>query len=220
MAKNTKNKQKQYDNNRQGTRTRNWTFILYPEDAPSNYLELLESLIVPLALSPLHDRDCNADGSPKKPHYHGIITFGAVKHEKQVIDTLGVLFGFSQDNAESIVGVATPKMISSMESMVKYLTHAENPEKEQYAQEDIIQLNGFNYASYLKFSKDEILRLMIELDNLIRDNDITEYAILCELLVGHGRLDLYEILTMKQTTHYRALISSLRHQFIDKNDNQ
>lgn len=204
-----KNKNKTYDKKRQGTRTRNWTLILYRDDIPTDFIDRIDSLITPYCLSPIHDLDVNADGEPKKAHYHLVIKFGQVKHEQQVFDIFAELFGLSE---ESIVGVAKPQMITSMESMVKYLTHADNPDKAQYEEKDIIEGHGFNYHTYLKFSKQETIQKMQEIEELILNHGIYEYAFVCDLLTKLGRSDLYEILTMKHTIHFNAYIRSMRHQ--------
>ncbi|HDT7711324.1 TPA: replication protein, partial [Enterococcus faecium] len=46
-------------------RTRNWTFVVYPESAPENWREFLDELHVPWVESPLHDKDVNPDGELK-----------------------------------------------------------------------------------------------------------------------------------------------------------
>ncbi|MGQ7458473.1 Rep family protein, partial [Streptococcus suis] len=64
---------------------RDWTFIVYPESAPSNWREIFDETHMRWVESPLHDKDVNADGERKKPHWHillssdGPITESAVK---------------------------------------------------------------------------------------------------------------------------------------------
>lgn len=41
------------------SRTRNWSFIVYPESAPNNWREILQEEMTPFAVSPLHDKDIN-----------------------------------------------------------------------------------------------------------------------------------------------------------------
>ena len=52
MPKGSNLKQKKID-----TRGRYWTFLLYPESMPKNTFEYLESLRVPVVISPLHRND-------------------------------------------------------------------------------------------------------------------------------------------------------------------
>ena len=39
------------------TKARNFTFIIYPESIPEDWRACLEKLDVPMAISPLHDKD-------------------------------------------------------------------------------------------------------------------------------------------------------------------
>ena len=47
-------------------RKRNWVFVVYPDSAPENWVEKLREMRVPGFISPLHDKDVNPDGEPKK----------------------------------------------------------------------------------------------------------------------------------------------------------
>ncbi|MBC9721970.1 MAG: replication protein RepB, partial [Lactobacillus sp.] len=42
-------------------KSRYFTFLLYEDSAPDNYLELLESLNIPMAISPWHDLDIKTE---------------------------------------------------------------------------------------------------------------------------------------------------------------
>lgn len=64
-------------------RTRNFATVLYSESAAENWRDILEQEFVPCFISPYHDKDINADGSVKKPHFHIIIMFDSVKTEEQ-----------------------------------------------------------------------------------------------------------------------------------------
>ena len=66
------------------TRTRSWTFVLYPESAPPDWRDRLDDFHIEWVESPLHDRDINGDGQPKKPHIHVLLSFGSVKSYDQV----------------------------------------------------------------------------------------------------------------------------------------
>ena len=46
-------------------RSNKWTFLLYQESAPENYLETLEEMHVPFVLSPWHDKDVNKEEAAK-----------------------------------------------------------------------------------------------------------------------------------------------------------
>ena len=61
---------------KKNTKKRNWAFVLYPESAPEDWKEQLQLAGLQCAISPLHDKDLNADGTPKKAHYHIILVYG------------------------------------------------------------------------------------------------------------------------------------------------
>ena len=64
-------------NQEKSVKKRNWAFVLYPESAPKDWREQLARSGVACAISPLHDRDINPTGEPKKPHYHVILVYGS-----------------------------------------------------------------------------------------------------------------------------------------------
>lgn len=43
-------------------RTRNFATVVYPESAPENWERILEEHCVPAFISPLHDKDIDAEG--------------------------------------------------------------------------------------------------------------------------------------------------------------
>lgn len=53
-------------------KARYFTFLLYPESIPSDWELKLETLGVPMAISPLHDKDKSSIKGQKykKAHYH------------------------------------------------------------------------------------------------------------------------------------------------------
>lgn len=65
-------------------RTRNWTFVVYPESAPDNWREIIDEYRTPWIESPLHDKDVNPDGELKKPHWHVMMMFPTNKSYDQI----------------------------------------------------------------------------------------------------------------------------------------
>lgn len=55
-------------------KARYFTFLLYPESIPNDWIYKLELIGVPIAVSPLHDKDLSdVEGQKyKKAHYHVI----------------------------------------------------------------------------------------------------------------------------------------------------
>lgn len=72
----------------------------------------------------LHDKDLNADGSLKKPHYHVVITKGNPSTIKTISKQLGIPQNYIQ-------------RVQNFKSMIAYLTHDENEDKIKYDRKDI-----------------------------------------------------------------------------------
>ena len=70
-----------------------WLFEFYPDSAPENWREIINSWLVDCLVSPLHDSDVNEDGTPKKPHWHGILFFDGQKSFEQVKELIAPLNG-------------------------------------------------------------------------------------------------------------------------------
>lgn len=150
-------------------RVRNFATIVYPESAPVNWQELLAKQFIPAFISPLHDKDINPDGEPKKAHYHVMLMFEGKKSPEQVKDIIA-LFG----------GVGC-EIVNSLRGYSRYLCHLDNPEKYQYSPEDVRNLCGADYiaACSLVIDKYKAIREMIEfckVNNLVCYADLLEYA--------------------------------------------
>lgn len=212
MPKNPKSKQRSYDKKRAGMRSRNWLAVIYPDDLPADYVDILSQTGINAVLSPIHDKDVNADGSPKKVHRHLVLTFDSVKTSAQVYDFFGELFGKQvSENSDktSVIGVAMPQRCANKVGAVRYLTHMDNPEKAQYDKADIICLGGANVDEMLKASPDETFVLQATVESIIEEAGFTEYAVVARYLRDTD-FELYKTFTT-HTLHFNAFIRSRRH---------
>ena len=132
-------------------RTRSYATVVYPGSSP-DFLEKLNELKVPCFVSPLHDKDINPTGEPKKPHYHVLFCFESVKSETQ-----------AREMCTAIGGVGCEK-VNSMRGYARYLCHYDNPEKAQYDCNEVKQLFGADYQSVISLNSDRygLIRDMIE----------------------------------------------------------
>lgn len=179
---------------------RNWAFVLYPESAPKNWREQLLQTGLQCAISPLHDRDINPTGEPKKPHYHVILAYsGPTSYNVVKALTNGKL------------GQTIPQPLEQIEGYYRYFTHKDNPEKAQYNASDIETINGFDIRNYIDLTKSEVIRLKREIQAFIRDNEIMEYADLMDLLMDAGEemADHYEV-AANNTVFFDRYLSSRR----------
>ncbi len=144
-----------------------WWFVLYIESAPDNWRNILNDMHIAYVVSPYHDHDENADGTPKKPHYHVLMKFESnwmFKDVKRLITD--VLHQPEPERALNPVGAA------------RYLTHMDNPEKYQYTAEKIEEHNGLTMRSIIKMSDAEEDMLSKEIEAVIRERRITDFATL------------------------------------------
>lgn len=208
MAKNSKAVQQKADEKRKGQRTRNWTVIAYPDDLPDTWQDMLDDKCVKWICSPLHDKDLNADGQPKKPHYHLLFMFDVVKTKEQVKAIFGELYGWSDD---SVIGIATPQTVSDRCALVRYMAHLDNPSKAQYDVSAIVGHCGADPLELLKHSASEMREIVVAMEEYIDDNNITELVDFAKA-IRYDHQDWHDVLCTKMTVYFNAYIRSNRHR--------
>lgn len=180
-------------------RTRNWTFIVYPESAPENWRELIDGMHVPWIESPLHDKDVNPDGEIKKAHWHVLIFFDGKKSFNQVKKIT--------DNINSPI----PEPCVNSKGMVRYFAHLDNPEKFQYSKNDILSHCGADVTKFLTSSGGDKLKLLAEMQDWIDENDCMEFSDLARYAKSERFDDWYEIIATQSTIFLNTYIRSNRH---------
>lgn len=180
---------------------RNWAFVLYPESAPKDWKEQLQQTGLQCVISPLHDKDVNPTGEPKKAHYHIILCYsGPTAYNVVKALTNGKL------------GQTVPQPLEQVRGYYRYLTHEDNPEKAQYSKLDIETLNGFNISDFVELTKSEISKKTREIMQFIRDNNITEYAELMDILMdsGDSMADHFDV-AANHTLFFKSYLTSRWH---------
>lgn len=166
-------------------KARYFTFLLYPESIPENWKERLELIGLPIAISPLHDKDVSdVDGQKyKKAHYHVVYV------AKNPVTAESVRIKIKRSLGDSSVSMVKI-VISSMENMYLYLTHDSKDAiakgKHKYNKKDIELLNNFDIDRYLTLDveeKDEMLNIVCD---LIDDHDIANMRELRRFIRVHG----------------------------------
>lgn len=157
-------------NKKQSTRTRNWTFIVYPESAPDNWKELLQKEFTPFAVSPLHNLDVNeGTGEIKKAHWHVLIKYKGVKTYEQVLKAIKPLNG------------SIPQPVANADGLIRYFVHRDNPEKAQYDIADIFSFMDVDIVSPFQTSTsryDAISAMMdfVDEEEITEIKDLLQYA--------------------------------------------
>lgn len=160
---------------------RNWAFIVYPESAPSDWFDILIKKGVQGCVSPLHDKDVNPDGSPKKPHFHVLVTYDGPKSFNSINEYVSAL------------NQPIPMPVESVRGQYRYFTHEDNPEKAQYNKSDIRIMNGFSIRDFVELTKSEVNNIIKELQSMIRERDIFEYCDLMDILFDEDLVDYYDV---------------------------
>lgn len=181
-------------------RTRNWTFLVYPESAPQNWRDTLDDKHIQWVESPLHDKDDNADGEQKKHHWHILLLFDGNKSYEQVKEITDKL------------NATIPQKVASAKGLVRYMAHLDNPEKYQYDKAAIIGHGGVDVAEYLKPTSSTRYQLIGEMMDYVRGQNITEM----EDLLYYARMerfdDWFPLLCDNSAYIMGAMIKSRRHR--------
>lgn len=147
-------------------KARYFTFLLYPESIPNDWELKLETLGVPIAVSPLHDRDkSNVEGQKyKKPHYHVIYIAKNPVTADSVRKKIKLLLGEKS--------LAMVQVVLNVENTYLYLTHESKDaiakKKHVYDKADIKFINNFDIDRYVTLDVEEKAELFNMVVSLIR----------------------------------------------------
>ncbi|HEL1766900.1 TPA: replication protein [Streptococcus suis] len=166
-------------------KARYFTFLLYPESIPSDWKMKLELLGVPIAISPLHDKDLsNVEGQRyKKPHYHVIY----VSKNPVTADSVRMKLKRSLgDNSVALVQIIR----TSIENTYLYLTHESKDaiEKKKYIYDkaNITLLSNFDIDRYITLDVEEKDDILNEICDLIDEYDIANMRELRRFIKLYG----------------------------------
>lgn len=182
------------------TKGRNWAFVVYPESLPNNWQDIILETGLPMAFSPLHDKDVNPAGDNKKPHYHVICYYENTTTQKNV-----------KENVTDRLNGTIPIKLESMVGMYRYHLHLDNPEKYQYDDRNRMFFNGFDVNKVDSLTYTEIGKILMELQSLIRREHILEYADLLDILQDNEMLNALDV-ARNHTLFLNTYITSRRYK--------
>lgn len=145
-------------------KARYFTFLLYPESIPEDWELKLETLGVPIAVSPLHDKDkSDVEGQKyKKPHYHVIYIAKNPVTADSVRKKIKLLLG---EKSLAMVQIAL-----NVENTYLYLTHESKDaiakKKHVYDKADIKLINNFDIDRYIVVdveTKNQVLKSLLQI---------------------------------------------------------
>ena len=180
---------------------RNWGAVVYPESAPTDWIEILKLKGISFAVSPLHDKDINPTGEAKKPHYHIILCFAGPVTDKTVNQIM--------EELNQPIAIA----LESVRGYYRYFTHADNPEKYQYNANEIQTFNAFDVTDVL--NNFEVFQCLKSIQALIQENSIVEYADLMDYLLSNDFHELWNVAS-SHTLFLNTYITSRRNADVSK----
>ena len=164
--------------------------ILYPDSSTYDVDKVIKSLAeehLTFALSPIHDRDIEDDGSFKKGHYHLLLAYSSATTLNNIRGWFKVC-GLPESELHSV------RVCASGVGYFRYLTHKDNPEKVQYNDKDIRVFNDSDEL-FKKFAKtaaekiDDLVRIFQIVDEL---NTISFHSLIQYLMLNER--DLFKLL--------------------------
>lgn len=165
--------------------------MLYPDSSTYDFDKIIKALAeehLTFALSPIHDRDVQDDGSLKKGHYHLLLAYSSATTLNNIRGWFKVC-GMPESDLHSV------RVCASGVGYYRYLTHKDNPEKAQYDDNDIRVFND-SAELFKKFSKtasekiDDLVRIFQIVDEL---NTISFHSLIQYLMLNER--DLFKMLT-------------------------
>lgn len=176
-------------------KARAFAFLIYPDSWPT-WEKDLRGLHMPIVVSPIHDSDVTEDGELKKPHYHGIVSWGNATTMNAALNLLEPF------------GVRHVEPVGSYSAYCRYLCHMDDPDKAQYDAADVVCLSGGVPDFERKLTESEMLAQRDEIMALCEGNGVVEYADLCDFCRYHRpdwRQDVYT-----HTIFWRGYFASAR----------
>lgn len=181
-------------------RTRNWTFIVYPDSVVENWRDILDEEYVPWVESPLHDKDLNADGTLKKAHIHVLMLYESVKTNEQI------------EKLTEAINATKPQKCNGVKGLVRYMIHLDNPEKYQYDKVDIISHRGADIIDLMRPTASDRYALIKEMLQFIDDNELKEFKYLMDYAMRNRFDDWFPLLCDNSAYVVQQYLKSNRHK--------
>lgn len=181
-------------------RARAWTFLVYPDSAPENWRDILDTTVcVPWVESPLHDPD-GASPDPdehRKKHWHIELMYDGLKSYNQVLKVTKNL------------NATIPKVVHNLRSLTRYFLHLDQPSKQQFELDQIISHCGADIKDYLINRSDKYFYVK-EMCQFVLDNEIIEFHDLVSAAMQFHQ-EWFECLCDNSSFIMNLFIKSYRH---------
>ena len=193
-------------------RRRCWWFVVWPESCNiAKLLRVMNTWGVPVAVSPLHNRDVRDDGEKDKDHYHIIVRFPNAKSLSSVRRIVGEWLL----EADGLVGldegvdpVWYVRPVNDYATALRYLCHLDTPEKAQYPVNEVITLGYLDVSMLYARSLADDVHAFAELLAWCRQHPKSSYKKLCNYVFDSG--DMVLLRALRNNTYVlRSYMSSI-----------
>lgn len=221
-------------------RSRTWAFEVYPDSVDPDWLKYLGESMLHSYVSPLHDKDIDADGKPKKAHFHVMLMYDTVQYPHQVFEDIMVIGGpgvggcniiDNYDDYELTILKCTGyrldhwvgydengkcfgqiQRIRSKSGMARYLCHMDNADKHRYSEEDVLV---FGKPDYLDVCGSNINRYEVleEMREFCKVNEVCYYADLYDYAAENRPMDWFKVLSDSGTYVMDRYIKSIKYKY-------
>lgn len=173
------------------TKSKYFCTVLYPSSTTYDTDKVIKALAeehLTFAVSPIHDRDVDEDGSLKKSHYHLLLAYSSAT-------TLNNICGWFNACGMPESDLHAVRVCASGVGYYRYLTHKDNPEKAQYYDKDIRVFNDSDelFKKFSKTSSDKIDDL-VRVFQIVDELDTISFHTLVQYLMLNER-DLFKMIT-------------------------
>lgn len=166
---------------------------------PDDWLEILQQTCLPMAISPLHDRDTKPDGTVKKPHYHVVINYPSSNTTLKAV----------KERIADRLNAPAPLIADNPKGAYEYLWHKNDANKFQYDEQAVIKLGGYS----VPLTSDDVRLLKGDLQDFICLNDIYEFGDFLDAVKSQygAESDYYECATVHHSM-FNTYITSRRNK--------
>ena len=173
------------------TKSKYFCAVLYPDSKTYDTDNVIKSLAkehLTFAVSPIHNCDVDDNGSPKKSHFHLLLSYSSAT-------TLNNIKGWFKACGMLESDLHSVCVCASGVGYYRYLTHKDNPEKAQYNDDDIRVFNDFD-GIFKKFANTEIDKIdkLVRIFQIVDKLNTISFHYLLQYLMLNER-DLFKMLT-------------------------
>lgn len=173
------------------TKSKYFCCMLYPDSSTYDVDYIIKALAqehLTFAVSPIHDRDVEDDGSPKKGHFHILLAYSSAT-------TLNNIRGWFKACGMPESDLHSVRVCASGVGYFRYLTHKDNPEKAQYDDKNIRVFNDYDEV-FKKFANTEADKIdkLVRIFQIVDELNTISFHSLVQYLMLNER-DLFKMLT-------------------------